>query len=656
MARKTILDKAWAGHAFLAPPSSLTDDVNNRRRYYTTSSRKFTDTTLGGHFVINPLSQFTGTADLKHKSIYSESKGEGRWYAENLDDNYQIVHIRAGVPKFNSMVTFFSNFYNVHAGSVARTGRGPDVWFRLGQVAGAIGTLPFQPFIVVGSAIKYLAGMPRSKYYYLKPTMYPYWFAVSNMVNGIMVNLGMTPHFLTNEQKRYFDPVTHADNRDYDAMKRVYGDVLLKGGGLDVFAISTRAQRLANAYREAMSADLDGMSDDPARRTEELNRLLMDGVDRNLTRLRDPGASLAEYEKAYLAFLGAYDETKVAAAEVDDNSEGWWAQAAEAFGAERQMGSDFVSFRVNHTGSQSENFSNQTGESSLQSEINNMSSSARSARFNLADGNVTSVVGTVLDVVKSVSAGILDSVMLEGFMVLGGQAFADIQKTYESSSADLNRTSFTIPLRSWAADDWVRLKNLFLPLSAILCLGLPRATGPGSYDGPFLLEVFNQGRTQIREGMIESISIERGVGDVGWGRGSKVLGIDVTVTIVDLSTILSVPINPAVGGFAQAGAAAIAGVGTAVGNESITTAGDAVMSMIAKATYSEDNKYSDYLATLASLPLESQINASRKWKLAMARSRVQMGQWRSPHHAAAKLMDVLPGELIKAVSQATDRY
>lgn len=656
MFRKSLLDKAWAGHAFLAPPSSLTDEVNNRRRYYTTSSRKFTDTTLGGHFVMNPLSQFTGTADLKHKSIYSESKGEGRWYAENLDDNYQIIHIRAGVPKFNSMATFFTNFYNVHAGSVARTGRGPDVWFRVGQVAGVIGTIPFQPFVVVGSAIKFFFGMPRSKYYYLKPTMYPYWFAVGSMVNGIMVNLGMTPHFLTNEQRRYFDPVTHAEKPDYDAMRRIYGDVLLKGGGIDIFAISTKAQRLATAYREAMASDLDGMSDDPVQRTEELNRLLLDGIDRNLSQLRDPGASLAEYEKAYLAFLGAYDESKAGAGEADDNTEGWWAQAAEAFGAERRMGADFVTFRVSHTGTQSENFSNQTGESSLQSEINNMSSSARSARFNLADGNITSVIGTVVDAVKSVGAGILDSVAMEGFMVLGGQAFADIQKTYESSSADLNRTTFTIPLRAWAADDWVRLKNLFLPLASILCLGLPRATGPGSYDGPFLLEVFNQGRTQIREGMIESISIERGVGDVGWGRGSKVLGIDVNVTIVDLSTILSVPINPAVGGVAQSINVATAVAGEATGNGVLGSLGEAGAALIAKNTYSEDNKYTDYLATLASLPLESQINISRKWKLAMARSRIEMGQWRSPHHAAAKLMDVLPGELIKAVSAPTDRY
>src|SRR5690606_1101556 len=135
----------------------------------------------------------------------------------------------------------------------------------------------------------------------------------------------------------------------------------------------------------------------------------------------------------------------------------------------------------------SESFSNQASESSLQSEINGISSKAREARFNVADGNVSGPIGLVVDIVKSLAAGILDSVQLQGFMALAGNAFTDIQRVYQSSSADMNRTTFTIPLRTWAADDWVRITNLFYPLCAIVALGLPRATGPASYDGPFLL-------------------------------------------------------------------------------------------------------------------------------------------------------------------------
>lgn len=647
MARKFILDRAWAGHAFLVPPSALSDAVNNRRRYYTTSSRKFIDTSMGGHFALNPLSQFTANCDLKHKSIYSASQGTGRWWSEVLDDHSQLIHIRAGVPKFNNMNTFFGNFYNVHAGAVARTGRAPSVWFEVGRVAGVIGTLPFQPFILAGSMIKFFTGMPRSKYYYLKPTMYPYWYAVSNFVNAMFVNMGLSPHFVNDQQKRFFDPLAVPDRADINSMHRIMPDIVMADGGIDVFALSTRAQRLADQYRKMLDSKLSGISGDPAKRADEFARIMQEGVDSGIRSMRDPGASLAELEKYYLAFSGQYDESKANASEKDDVEPSWVERMAEEGLATARMGADFVTFRVNNTGTQSESFNNSTTEPTIKSEINSMSSKARMARFSFADGNITGTIGSVINAAKEVAAGVLESAQLEGFMAVAGGAFADIQKMYESSSADLNRTSFTIPLRAWAGDDWVRLKNLFIPLGGILALGLPRATGPASYDGPFLLEVFNQGRTQIREGMVETITIERGVGDVGYAKGGKVLGIDVTVTIVDLSTIMSMPINPGFGtvqGLATLGAEAIGGA-----------AGATIATALSKTTYGEDNKWTDYLSTLAGIPLEVQINQSRKWQLNMARSRAQFNQWKSPARVVSGLMDGMSGDLIKALSFPTDR-
>lgn len=662
MARKFLLDKNWAGRAFLVPPSSLTDATDKLRRYHTSSSRKFIDTTMGGHFAMNPLSQFTRNCDLPHPSIYAASQGYGRWNSEVLDDNSQQIHIRCGVPQFNSMTNFFGNFYNIEAGSVVRTGRGPSVWFRVGQVAGFLGTIPLQPFILAGTVIKFFMNMPRSKYYYLKPTMYPYWYAVSSICNGLFVNMGMAPHTLSEEQIRFFDPQATPDKVDEEAMQRIYGDVLLGPNGIDVFAISTRAQRLADAYRKTIENALDGLSGDPDKRAAEFQRILQDGVDAGISKLRDPGASLADYEKAYLAFYGQYDEKNAYSAEKDSVLPEWIQKIIPAFQAEKHMGADFVTFRVNHTGSQSESFHNQSTESSLSSEINAMSSKNRMARFNIADGNIAGPIGFAVNLVKDLAAGVLEAAQVEGLVALSGNAFADIQKLYQSSSADLNRTSFTIPLRSWAADDWVRMKNLFLPLAAILAMGLPRATGNATYDGPFLLEVFNQGRTLIREGMIESISIERGVGDVGWAKGGKCLGIDVNVTIVDLSSILSIPINPGFGNLAgvATGAAALAGGAAGAVTPGATTSGGADLGRDAalalnKNTYSEDNKYTDYLATLGGLPLEFLINGTRKWLLNMARGRAQFAQWKSPYRVASGVMSTMPGELLKAISLPTSR-
>lgn len=658
MARSTKLDKAWAGRAFLVPASSLSDQLNDRRRYYTTASRKFTDTSLGGHFALNPLPQFTENCDYPHKSVFSASNGMGRWYSETIDDNSQLIHIRCGVPKFNSMTNFFSNFYNVHAGAVARTGRAPDIWFSIGKAVGIIGSLPLQPFILLGSAIKFALNMPRSKFYYLKPTMYPYWFAVNSMVNGIMVNMGLTPNFLTDGAKRFYDPVVQPTQEDVTAYARIYGEMINSEGGMDIFALSTKAQRLADRYRKLMDEQLDQMTGNPATRDEELRTILLDGVMAGTRKLTDQSYSLSDYEKAYLAASGEWKDSYQYSSEQDNvDDQSWLSRLWEESVATARMGADFVTFRVNHTGTQSESFSNTTTTPTLQQEINGISSRARMARFNVADGNIAGPIGWMVEKLRGVVAGTFEAFQLEGFMALAGNAFADIQKTYEASSADLGRTTFTVHLRTWAADDWLRLKDLFIPLSGLLALGLPRATGYASYDGPFLLEVFNQGRSQIREGMVESITVERGVGDIGWANGGKCLGIDVTITIVDLSTILSMPINPGFSGVQGVATLAAESIGGALAGEAGANAGVEAVTALSRGTYGEDNKYTDYLAVLASLPFENQISSWRRWRLAMARGRAEYGTWKSPARMASGVFDSLGmgGDILKMLSLPTSR-
>lgn len=659
MAKKRVLDSEWAGNAFLAPRGSLSDSTNNLRRFYTSSSRKFTDTSLGGDFVMNPLSQLTANCDFKHPSIYSGSLGKGRWYDEVLSDSSQVIHIRCGVPEFNTMTNFFGNFYNVYAGSMARSGRAPSVWFEVGRVAGVIGTIPAQPFIFIGSVVKFFFSMPRSKYYYLKPTMYAYWYALSGFMNAVFVNLGLSPHFTSQDQRAFFDPNVIPDDTDVNSMHRIMPDIVMKDGGIDIFRLSTKPQRLANQYNENLNAAMQSLSGNPATRDQEMRALLGAGVDAGIKKLMDPGASLAEYQAAYLAFGGEYTEGAATKADSVGETKDFFDRAAEQFQAERRMGADFVSFRVNYTGANSDSWNNQATEPSIKTEINAMSAKARMARFNLMDGNLGGPVGAAVQAVTDIAKGILSAAQVEGFIAVAGNAFADIQRVYESSSCDVNRTTFTIPLRSWAADDWVRLKNLFLPLGAIFALALPRATGRASYDGPPLLEVFNQGHTLIREGMVESITVERNVGDIGMGRNSKTLGIDVNITIIDLSTMVSMPINPGFSGVNGVFSLAVTGLGAAGakvgGSDESISAGESVAAALSKTTYGEDNKYTDYLATLTSLPLETMINGTRRWKLNMARTRAEFNQWTSPSRIVSGLMDSFTGDIIKAVSQPTSR-
>ena len=87
--------------------------------------------------------------------------------------------------------------------------------------------------------------------------------------------------------------------------------------------------------------------------------------------------------------------------------------------------------------------------------------------------------------------------------------------------------------------------------------------------------------------------------------------------------------------------------------------GAALMGAFMNSSYDEDNVYSDYTATLASLDLASQIHRSRKLRLALTRQVADFNQWKSPARFASWGMDSvlwgIPGDIIKALSLETAR-
>lgn len=760
---RTITDASWAGHAFRVRERDLDEDQVQKRKYYTSSARLFIDTSWGGSFAVNPFPQFTRNCDINHQSIYTgnsvkgslgdEFGGVGRWYAETLYDNQQEIHIRAGVVRFNSMFTFFTNFYNVDASILSRRGRATSAFYSLGKAAGFVGSLMLQPFILGAEAINFFMSTPRTKFYYLQPAMHMYWRSVSTMMNTYMVNAGLTTFFdpsdNTNTDKRYFDPVVtdyeRINGKDgINAQTRIFGNqyddrILTSNGGIDVFAISTRAQRLGQTYRKRVNKALEDAFKDIDAPGNGGNRaeILEDFIDNKLDEViqglpkgsdihsiisQKAGPLSDEEIKENLSYLELYEkyqwldtdpeakQPKEASGKLDQASDSenkqesypnsvefgnspltaafmegrkddetgtvtptatgrifedefseqseesgngfmnYFKRMGQAVKGNMEMGAEFVTFRVNNTGSQSESFSNTSGESGLMETINSNSSTARAARFNFAGGNIGGPIGSLLNAAEETVAGILDSVNLGGLMAVGGTAFVDIQKVYQNSSADMMGTSITIPLRAWSADQWTVAKDIAYPLFCILALAMPKSTGSRSYDEPFLLELFLKGRSQIREGRVRSVSITRGVGDVAWTKDGHALGIDVTIDFEDMSGVVGVPINPATSRLT----ALVSGAGQAVGG-TFGTWVDQATAAFSKSTYSEDNKFGDYMNVLAAVDLDRQINTLAKYKVRLAQTRASMEQWRSPHLAVSMFAETLPGRIIQAIGRPTDR-
>lgn len=660
MADIIVKDSAWIRRSFLVKGTDL-EEGDYRNRIFTSARLKYTDTSPGGNMCINPPPQFTRFADPKATSQFLGSAGMGRYYSEAIDDNSQIIHMRFGVEQFNSMTTFFSGFYNSSAGQLARTGRSSGAFYLLGKAAGFVVLLANWKLLAVhflGVAFKFLATKPTSKFYYLKPAMPLYWNAVTMMVNHMAVNRGIVPRILGDDGKK-LDPNYDFGPEELKQMHLLLPNIFRPNGGIDVYAVANRAKRLER------------------RRMKQVEEILGDNAAMSILGMQDairkiygtpitkdfPGelTNKSDIKPGYLERWFNTDQGKPKTGDNEsantteglDSNKSNIEKLMQFLKAEWDDGAAFASFRVNSTGPVSESFSNQAGESELSSKINGISSQARSANFSFANGNliggpIGAVAGAAIKGVKDFTTGVLDYVELSGLATLAGAAFVDIPKHWQSSIAQLPRSTYTINLVSPYGNPLSQLLNLDLPLAMLLAGALPKSTGKQSHVGPFMVELYDRGRCQTRLGMIDSIQITRGTGNVGFNQSGKALGIDVTFTVLDMSQILHMPISQ---NFTLVDAAAQA-VAKAAGGKAAQAAAAAVTGVGA---FDDDTVFSDYMAILSGMALNDQIYTLRKLKLNLTRKMEMYEQWTSVSHMASFLGDTFPSQMISAFYRGTDR-
>ncbi len=666
-------DRDWVTSAFMITSDENLDKLDQSVRFFSTASMKFNDTTPGGGFAINPPPQFTTSADPKADSLFTARKdkngnvveyldgGErslndernssftmdtdariGRYYSEAIDDNSQLIHMRFGVPKFNSLITFFTSFYNSGAGRMARTGRLTSALYEIGRVAGLAMQIYAPPLLYlqvanfVGTGIRFMMGKPSSKFYYLKPTMPLYWNAVNTMVNHIGTLKNIVPRVGdTNMEASMRLGQSESDLKYYAKM---LPDIFSEDGTVNVYGLATRAQRKYRRFRQRVSDDLDT-------RFEDINGVV-DAVKKvtsaHLTDTsRQKNKTLREYMDNWMKNSEGQvttsngdspntNDSKEAVEKLPDinyeagerpKEDGFW----KFFEAELDDGAAFVTFRVNYTGSVQESFSSSVGESEIASSINGMSSKVRSTNFNIANGNVAGILGDAIQGVKDFAAGVSDQLGISGIAALAGGALVDIPKHWQSSQAQLPRSSYTIDLVTPYGNRLSRFLHIDIPLAMILAGALPLSTGKQSYTSPFLCEIYDQGRCQTRLGMIDSLSITRGTGNMGFNNQGQCMAMQVTFSVVDMSSIIHMPIT-----------------------EGFTL-------NPAEALFDEDTAFSDYMASLAGLGLADQIYPWRKLKINLTKQMQHWDTYFSKQHFANWMGGTTPGLLLSGFYRGVPR-
>lgn len=623
-----ITDEDWLRQSFISD-GKYAKNIDKQLRSYSTAEFKFQDSSLGGNYAVNPRPQFTPYADTRIKGRMmhrnevtltdtSGDHGMGHFYSEAHDDNAQVIHMRFGVPQFVSMTTFFTGFFNYKVASVARTGRGSSsLFFKAGQAAGYVVLLVLWPLTVASilpNAIRFLSGKPASKFYSLKPTMPLYWYAVNTMVNQIGVNRGLFPEVIDSNKNQKSGDTFKLDERSVSALSDLMPDMFSPTGGIDVYAVANRTQRLKNKLDTTLNSMLKeegGSEEEPfdgfikkfdgqiISKQMGQRGTIADAINKWFLS-DDAGKQNSEEKDNKILVEKDFRETKPA------SPNGW----EDHLLAEYDDGSQYATFRVDYTGPVGESFSNSLVESQMASQFNSTSSSAKATYFKYSGGNIAPFLDGVTTAFKDFVGGTLDSISASGFLALAGSAFVDIPKHWENSMAQLPRANYSVTLISPYGNVLSQMINMYIPLSMLLAGTLPIQTGKQSYTSPFILELFDRGRQTTRLGMIDSLSITRGTSNLGFNRNGEAMAIEVSFTIADLSSVMSMPIV------------------------SRTFLEEAIPDV-----FDDDNVYTDYLNTLSSLTLGQQTYKMSKLKLNMANKVRRIEQLISP----ARMVGVVHG-------------
>jgi hypothetical protein len=520
--------------------------------------------------------------------------------------------------------------------------------------------------------VDYLVGQPSHKYYTLKPTMPMYWSTVHTLVRNLAVNRGILPSFLNqgaeDKGKKVGRDLT-IDEEHLQMLSMLMPDIFQSGTNLFLMhSIANRAQRIANNLYDEEFEKLDkstntnfegyvldnfiGQTKHATNMTDadgnvtwaaaferlahnaSLETLIAklkgqsglwsggdnDAMEKDLRvtpNTAAPPDSTKKTEQQAEPSAASEAEAEMKLAEENDRKT-FWTDFKNNLEAEFADGSQFATFIVDHTGSMSESFSNSYVESEISNKLNGMSSNARSVRFAFAEGNVIggalgdmlgSAIGAVTDVVEGAADGATMgfSGLIKGLL---GSGYLDIPKHWQSSTANLPRGNYTIQLISPYGNAISQLQNIYIPLAMLMAGALPLSTGGSSFAAPMLCELYDQGRLQTRLGAIESLSISRGTSNLAFNQSGNAMAIDVSFTVIDLSSILSMPVSD--GGIFSP-----------------------------DVSVDSDNTLMDYLAVLAGQDLNSQRYLLPRGRLRLAKMYQKYATVASPGYWAMQAKDGL---------------
>jgi hypothetical protein len=531
-------------------------------------SRMFLGSTeIGYNDTINCLPQFNHDDDIAHKRTtwfpdwgnsreitadYHPTENHwismGRVYLETFHQTQSIMWICAGVPVYNSLLTYYTQAYNKDMSTFAQRGADANILTQLLRVAGSVLMFPFWPlkafkfaFITLPAFIKGLVqNTPISKYFEFKPTMHAYY----QYVNSVLIHLAVNMRIMPTEIQ---DKTGTADTGIWDLPPMVTGgqneSTAFGAYGYMPYYLTHEFDILTIINRRKDIRDTHASPSIKRTRNRDVLKVVAEQY-----------AGLAEHDNKVKASDGvtitATDYT-TAQQEQTQGEEGWIGGSVEAIISTALGLGQFVGFRIDKTTSASESFSNSSSPPEIASTLKSKSSSGIDKYASMMggqlggdDGNIfSSFVQGIADIGTSLYNATIGQTAAD--LVVAGKGYFDIPDIWKESSFSKSY-NFDMKLRSPYGDPISVFTNIYIPCMMILCLALPRSVGRNSYTSPFLVQAYCKGQFAIPCGIIESVSINRGGSEHGWTYNWLPTKLELSFSIKDLSPVLHISISSGV--------------------------------------------------------------------------------------------------------------
>jgi len=585
-----LKDKDWVNLTQMSNTDEYDSDML-KFQYRSPVMSELMDTSIGGHFTLNPAYGFTPTADIYYKGRMLDATefspdmeainiGMGRYYSEAIQQSSKVrtIIFELGVPEFQNIFSFAINAVDTAKLIIAREGRSPFFYYA-GLTGGTAATfLAFPLFTAATLLMKYfvnkIAGLFDSKFYSLKPNMGAFWSTANTIMNTFTADRGIlgTFNFITSpftakgklDRQGYQIQLSGEDKKNLENMM----PHIFKNNGtthteglIDIAAISGRHQRLVSERikLDRLAAEkgdaIAYVTQIKKPETKSLKEFVDELSKTEAFKARDPK------ERPITEAISSKDINPDDYKEPDDTGRrralpqqdtSWFRTVGSYYRAAVENGTDVFALQVEYVGPTSMTINNSIKDIPLESLTNQASKKIRDIRFTIADGNffgdtVNSIRKGVTDLIKGSIEGLtLGLSSLAG--ALSGGGFIEYPKMYDDSSVSFDGHTFKIRCNSPYNNQISQMMDIDMVLSVLLAASSPQSIGRSAYTSPYICKAFMRGIMNEELAMITRISLKLGEGNLGHNAFGAATDIEITFDVTSLQKVFSVPVPTGING------------------------------------------------------------------------------------------------------------